>query len=156
MIRKKVTLFGNALREISEGSTSSATFTTAVPLTIKTRTPNMREVEAAGIRLLLGVTSRTTNDATPLSLNVFLEEQDPVGVWRGLDGSTMTPVVTATTFEKLEIFPYFGGVTAVAPFATTRRSLLLPSTIRAVAKLQGSITVTPGMTFYLQADLYSE
>jgi hypothetical protein len=156
MIRKKITLFANALREISEGATSSATFTTALPLLIKTRTPALREVEAASVRLLLGVTGRVTNNGTPLSLNVFLEEQDPTGTWRGLDGSTMTPVVTATTFEKLELCPYFGGVTAVAPFATTRRALLLPSSLRAVAKLQGSITATPGMTFYLQADLFSE
>jgi hypothetical protein len=67
----------------------------------------------------------------------------------------MTPVVTATTFERLDICPYFGDVTVVAPFATTRRNFLIPSQIRAVAKLQGSITLTPGFTFYLQADLFS-
>jgi hypothetical protein len=151
MIRKRVTLFGSALREISEGSTSSATFSTIVPLLIKDSSPGQDEVEAAGIRLLLGVTSRTTNDGAALSLNIYCEEQNSDGVWRGIAGTTMTPVVTATVFETLEIHPLMSSVTTVP----LRRSFLLPSKMRAVAKLQGSITATPGMTFFLEAELFS-
>lgn len=154
MIRKRVTLFGSALREISEGSTTSATFSTVVPLMIKGGGPGSNEVEAAGIRLLLGVTTRATQNATPLSLNVFLEEQNSDGVWRGLAGSTFTPVVTATVFESLDIHPFISSLSE-GTASPIRRSFLLPSKIRAVAKLQGSITATPGMTFFLDAELYS-
>jgi len=150
MIRKRVTLFGSALREISEGSTSSATFTTLCPVLIKDSGPGQAEIEAAGIRLLLGVSSRTTNDLNALSLNIYLEEEDPTGIWRGIIGSTMTPVLTATTYETLEIYP--GGDVTTVPL---RRNFLLPSRMRAVAKLQGSITATPGMTFFLEAELFS-
>jgi len=154
MIRKRVTLFGSALREISEGATSSATFSTAVPMLIKDSSPGQNEVEAAGIRLLLGVTSRTTNNGAPLNLNIFLEELNSDGVWRGVTGSTFTPVVTATVFESLDIHPFIASLSegTVAPI---RRSFLLPGRIRAVAKLQGSITATPGMTFFLEAELFS-
>lgn len=149
MIKKRVTLFGSALREISEGSTSSATFTTVVPSNIQ-EGRGVERLDVAGVRLLLGVTGRTTNDGAPLSLNVFLEEEGADGVWRGIAGSTMTPVVTATTYETLEIYPGMDSTT-VPP----RRSFLLPSKVRAVAKLQGSITATPGMTFFLDAELFS-
>jgi hypothetical protein len=151
MIRKRVTLFGSALREITPiASTTSATFTTLVPLKIRGGGRNQSEVEATGIRLLLGVTTRTTNDAAPLSLNVFLEEQDPTGVWRGIAGSTLTPVVTSNAYETLEIYPGIDFTTA-----PLRRSFLLPGRCRAVAKLQGSVTVTPGTTFFLEAELFS-
>jgi hypothetical protein len=150
MIRKRITLFGSALREIAEGATSSATFSTAVPMGIKPGGRGLYEMEAQSVRLLLGVTTRTTNNATPLSLNVFLEQQNSDGVWRGVEGSTMTPVVTATAFETLDMGPY------ISPTATPlRRSFLIPTPLRAVAKLQGSITATPGMTFFLDAELYS-
>lgn len=150
MIRKRITLFGSALREIAEGSTSSATFSTAVPVMIKGSGPGLHEVEMQSIRLLLGVTTRTTNPGTPLSLNVYMEQQNSDGVWRGVEGSTMTPVVTATVFETLEIGPYISPTAA-----PLRRSFLLPTPLRAVAKLQGSITATPGTTFFLDAELYS-
>lgn len=150
MIRKRITLFGSALREIAEGATSSATFSTAVPMGIKPGGRGQYEVEAQSVRLLLGVTGRVTNNGTPLSLNVFLEQQNSDGVWRGVEGSTMTPVVTATAFETLDMGPY------ISPTATPlRRSFLIPTPLRAVAKLQGSITATPGMTFFLDAELYS-
>jgi len=150
MIRKRVTLFGSALREISEGSTTSATFSTVVPLGVYAGGGGLAEQEAQSIRLLLGVTSRATQNGTPLSLSVFLEQQNSDGVWRGLVGSTMTPVVTATAFETLDMGPY------ISPTATPlRRSFLIPSPLRAVAKLQGSTSATPGMTFFLDAELYS-
>ena len=150
MIRKRITLFGASLREISEASTTSATFSTVVPLGVYAGGPGLMELEAQSIRLLLGVTSRATQDGTPLSLNVFLEQQNSDGVWRGVEGSTMTPVVTATAFETLDMGPY------ISPTATPlRRSFLIPSPLRAVAKLQGSISATPGMTFFLDAELYS-
>lgn len=152
MIRKKIVLFSAAAREITPiASTTSATFTTALPLLIEQSIPGQHEVEAMGVRLLLGVTGRTTGgDLNPLSLNVYLEEQHSDGVWRGVEGSTMTPVVTATTFETLDMGPY------ISPTATPlRRAFHLPNTLRAVAKLQGSATATPSMTFFLEADLYS-
>jgi len=150
MIRKRVSLFGSALRSISEGSTTSATFTTIVPMIISPGGHGVRDVEATGVRLLLGISTRTTNDGAPLSLNCYLEEEDPTGTWRGVLGSTMTPVVTATAYETLEIYPGMDATTA-----PLRRSFLLPSRIRAVAKLQGSITATPSMTFFLEAELFS-
>ena len=151
MIRKRITLFGSSLKEISEGSTSSATFTTEVPsLVIRSGGQGVEEIEASGVRLLLGVTSRTTNNGAALSLLISLEEQDSKGNWWGMAGTTMTPVVTATAFETLEIYPGIDFTTA-----PLRRSFLLPSKIRAVARLQGSITATPGMTFFLDAELFS-
>lgn len=150
MIKKRVSLFGNALRSISEGSTSSATFMTAVPTNIRSGGHGQEEADAKGIKMLLGVTSRTSNNGTALSLNVFLEQRDSQGVWRGLVGTTMTPVITATVFETLEIYP--GVDVTTVPL---RRSFLIPSPLRAVAKLQGSITATPSMTFFLDAELYS-
>lgn len=147
MIRKTVSLFGQATRAISEGSTTSATFTTAVPLTISK--DRGEDIEASGIKLLLGVNGRTSNDGAALSLNVFLQHKDSQGNWRDIAGSTMTPVVTATAWETLEIYP---GVDVTT--APVRRSFLLSSPLRAVAKLQGSITATPSMAFFLDVELY--
>ena len=99
---------------------------------------------------MLGVTSRVTNNGAALALRVGLEQQDSQGTWRGLLGMTMTPVITATVFETLEIYPGI-DVTTVP----LRRSLLLPTPLRVSARLTGSITATPGMTFFLDAELFS-
>ena len=150
MIRKRVSLFGKALRSISEGSTSSATFLAALPVRIQPGGSGVQEVEASGVRLLLGVTTRTSNNGAALNLRVELEEQDQRGNWHGLLGTTMTPVITATIFETLEIYP--GGDITTVPL---RRSFLIPTALRAKVRLTGSITATPSMTFFLDAELFS-
>ena len=150
MIRKRVSLFGSALREISLGATTSVRFISAVPHVIQTQEPGLREVEASGIRLLMGVTSRATQNGTPLALNVFLQQKDSTETWRDVAGAAFTAVVTATAYETLEIYP--GVDHTVTP---PRKSMLLPYPLRIVAKLNGSITATPGTTFFVDAELYS-
>jgi hypothetical protein len=150
MIRKKVTLFEQGTKSIGEASTSSATFATVLPLVMEQRRDGP-DIEAAGLRLLLGVNARTNGGpGTPVSLNVFLQQQDRNGNWQGVLSTTMTPVVTATTFETLEIYP---GIDITS--APLRRSFLLSTPLRAVASLQGSITATPSFAFYLDAELFS-
>lgn len=44
---------------------------------------------------------------------------------------------------------------SISEATTTGRSFQVPMETRAVAKLQGSITATPSMTFQLDAELYT-